>query len=113
MDPAWLSGFGDLANRLGFGGLALVVISGLAWVCRTLWRTLLDEQGKGSKRDALILDQETEHQRLLVRFEESMDRIRILTAKLELAEERSRQLEDDLAQHEGSRPPPARTRRRT
>lgn len=112
MDPRWLQALGPAANSLGFAGLALLAITGLAWAVRTLWRAFLDEQAKGGKRDALILDQETEHQRLLVRFEESMERLRILSAKVELAEERNRQLEDELASHEGGRPPAARTRRR-
>jgi hypothetical protein len=104
VDPAWLAGFGDLANRLGFAGLALVVISGLAWVCRTLWRAFLDSEAKGASRDALILDMETEHQRLLVRFEESMERLREMAARV-------RQLEAALDEERRPAPPSPRRRR--
>jgi hypothetical protein len=111
--PAWLSGLGPIANSLGFAGLALLVILGEAFAIRTLWTALLDEQAKAGKRDALILDQETEHQRLLVRFEESMERLRESDAQRRMAEERARAAEERVRQLEADAEdrPPARRRR--
>ncbi len=108
MDASELGKLGPAANALGFAGLALVVILGLAYAVRVLWRALQDEQAKGAQRDALILDQETEHQRLLVRFEESMEKLRDLDAKLRLTEEQLRQTREELESHR----PPLRPRRR-
>jgi hypothetical protein len=82
-----LSALGPIANSLGFAGLALAVILLLCLAIRTLWKALQDEQSKGAARDALILDQETEHQRLLVRFEESIEKLRDMDARRRVAEE--------------------------
>ena len=76
LDPEWIKALGQAANSLGNNGWALLTISILLAALRAVWRAYGEERNKNEKLTELNGELERESQRLLTRFEDTLDLVR-------------------------------------